>query len=82
MRLRTLALAFFLQLFTVLATAQDGLWTPRHVEAVRGVGAIAMSPDGTRVAYTLGVPRKAGKDDDGANWSELRVLDTADGRER
>ncbi|MBL8857556.1 MAG: S9 family peptidase [Planctomycetes bacterium] len=64
------------------ATAQDQIWTPRRVEAVRGVTSIAMSPDGARVAYTLAVPRIAGKDDDGAAWSELHVLSTSDGSDR
>ena len=82
MNFRPLALVLLLPLLSAIAPAQEGLWTPRHVEAVRAVTAVAMSPDGARVAYTLSVPRRAGKDDDGVNWAELRVLDNADGRER
>src|SRR5436190_19061118 len=82
MHLRPLAAGLLLSFLASNVPAQDGLWTPRRVEMVRGVSAIAMSPDGARVAYTLGVPRRAGKDDDGGNWAELHVLDTGDGRER
>jgi len=57
-------------------------WTPQVVEQLRSVSAVSMSPDGKHVAYTLGVPRVAGKDEDGVPWSELHVLDTADGRQR
>jgi dipeptidyl aminopeptidase/acylaminoacyl peptidase len=62
--------------------AGTGVWTPRSVERVRGVAAVAMSPDGLHVAYTLTVPRIAGKDDDGVAWTELHVVDSADARDR
>lgn len=77
------ALQFLVALTCVAsASAQDKIWTPRRVEAVRGVTAVDMSPDGAHVAYTLSVPRRAGVGDDGPAWSELHVLDTADGRDR
>src|SRR3954447_17523785 len=57
-------------------------WTPRTVEKIKSVSSVAMSPDGAHVAYLLAVPRIAGTDEDGAAWSELHVLDTADGLER
>jgi dipeptidyl aminopeptidase/acylaminoacyl peptidase len=58
---------------------QDDVLTPHDVAGIRSVSAAAISPDGSRVAYTLGVPRKPLVDDDGAPWSELWVLDSASG---
>lgn len=57
-------------------------FTPEFVAGLRSVGQALLSPDGTRAAYTLSVPRRAGSDEDGAAWSELHVLDIASGRER
>lgn len=71
--------------FTALALpllAGNDVWTPRSVEKIRNVTAIAMSPDGAHVAYALSIPRIAGVDEDGTAWSELHVLDTADSRDR
>ena len=41
---------------------------------IRGVGDVEISPDGALVAYTLGVPRKPGVDDNGPAWTELWVV--------
>lgn len=57
-------------------------WSPQDVEVLRSVGTAAISPDGKRVAYTLVVPRTAWKDEDGAPWTELHVLDQATGASR
>jgi dipeptidyl aminopeptidase/acylaminoacyl peptidase len=55
-------------------------WTARDVEALHSVSAVALSPDGTRVAYTLSIPRRAWVEEDGTPWTELHVLDVATGQ--
>jgi len=42
--------------------------------ALKRVSAVAMSPTGDAVAYTLSVPREPYVDDDGEAWSELYVV--------
>jgi len=59
-------------LFTVTAASAQSL-TPQDVGRIRSVTSLAVSPDGSRVAYTLSVPRDPFKDDDGPAWSELHV---------
>ncbi len=56
--------------------------TPLQMAKLRYVSSAAMSPDAAHVAYTLGVPREPGVDDDGGAWTELHVVDTATGRSR
>ena len=56
-------------------------FTPHHVAKLRAVTAAAISPDGSKVAYILSVPRKAGVDDDGPSWAELHVVGP-DGKSR
>lgn len=58
------------------------VWTPHKAERLDVVTAAAISPDGSRVAYTLSNPREAGVDEDGAPWVELRFYDKATQRER
>jgi len=50
------------------------LLTPQHVAKMRGVTSVAMSPDGSRIAYTLSVPRDLKSEDNGAAWQELHVI--------
>lgn len=52
------------------------------IAQTRMVGEVEISPDGARVVYTLGVPRKPGVDENGGAWSELWVVgrDGRDGR--
>ncbi len=50
--------------------------TPHDVQRLRNVTDVAMSPDGTRVAYTLFVPRAPLKEEDGEAWVELHVVST------
>jgi dipeptidyl aminopeptidase/acylaminoacyl peptidase len=69
-------------LSAVPRAAQSDVLTPHNVAALRSVGSAEVSPDGRSVAYTLSVPRKPGVDEDGSAWSELHVLDVADGRQR
>ena len=52
----------------------DEIFTPDHVAKLKGVGSVAMSPDGKQIAYTLSVQRKPGKDEDGPAWTELHVI--------
>lgn len=63
-----------------LVLAQDA-FTPEHVAKLRAVTAAAISPDGSKVAYVLDVPRQPFKDKDGPSWGELHVVG-ADGVSR
>ena len=49
--------------------------TMREVARLRSVTEVAASPDGTRVAYVLSVPRTLLAGEDGPAWAELRVVD-------
>jgi len=66
--------------FAAGAFAQEA-FTPHHVAKIRTVAQIAISPDGTEVAYVLAVPRIPFQDDDGPAWTELHVVRT-DGQSR
>ncbi len=61
--------------------AQSDVLTPARVAAVRTVSAAIASPDGTRIAYTVSVPRQPLAEDDGPPWTELHLI-AADGRSR
>lgn len=76
--------ALCLSLLPALAlSAQPGdVLTPHRVAEIRGVSAAKMSPDGTRIAYTLTVPRRPLVDEDGEAWVELHVVDVASGQSR
>ena len=50
--------------------------TVHDVARIRLVTSAKISPDGRLIAYTLSVPRRPGKDEDGRAWSELHVVDT------
>lgn len=52
--------------------------TPEHIVAVEQVGAVAMSPDGANIAYTLTKPRGAA-DPVGRPYSELWIVPAAGG---
>jgi dipeptidyl aminopeptidase/acylaminoacyl peptidase len=56
--------------------------TPHRVSELRVVTGAEMSPDGTQVAYTLSVPRKPNKDEDGDPWAELWVVASSGGQPR
>src|SRR5438128_8743372 len=54
--------------------AADGL-TSSDVARLRSVAAVAISPDGSRIAYLLSVPRKPLEaEEDGPAWAELHVV--------
>ena len=56
-------------------------FTPHHVAKIRAVTSAAISPDGSKVAYVLSVPRRPGVDEDGPAWAEMHVVG-ADGKSR
>jgi dipeptidyl aminopeptidase/acylaminoacyl peptidase len=56
------------------SAAADNVFTPHHAAKLRNVSSVAISPDGTRVAYTLLVPRTPGTDEDGPAWEELHLV--------
>lgn len=66
--------------FAAGALAQEA-FTPHHVAKIRTVAQVAISPDGSEVAYVLAVPRIPFQDDDGPAWTELHVVG-ANGRSR
>ncbi len=55
-------------------TAQES-FTSHHIAKIRSVSSGKISPDGTRIAYLLSVPRIPFKDEDGPGWAELHVVD-------
>ncbi len=65
-----------------LGLGAEEVLTPHRIAELRLVTAAAISRDGNRVAYTLGVPRKPGVDDDGEPWVELWVTDAREGAAR
>jgi dipeptidyl aminopeptidase/acylaminoacyl peptidase len=72
----------FLTLISKIAIAAQGdALTPQHVAKLRSVTQAEISPDGSRVAYVLSVPRVPLKEDDGPAWAELHVV-TADAASR
>ena len=56
-------------------------FTPHHVARLRSVTSAAISPDGSKVAYVLSIPRKPNVDEDGPSWAELHVVGP-DGKSR
>lgn len=72
-RLGLARFAAFLFLAAWPLAAADTL-TPFDVARIRSVGSVVLSPDGSRVAYTLSVPRRVLDEEDGAAWSELHVV--------
>jgi dipeptidyl aminopeptidase/acylaminoacyl peptidase len=48
--------------------------SPFDVAKIRSVASVAISPDGSRIAYTLTVPRRVLDEEDGEAWSELHVV--------
>ena len=56
--------------------------TPWDVAQIKSVGSVAMSPDGSLVAYAVYVPRTPMEDDNGPSWAELHVFDRESGESR
>jgi dipeptidyl aminopeptidase/acylaminoacyl peptidase len=68
-----LRLAWLLLPAALPLAASDAL-TPFDVSRLRSVSSVAVSPDGSRIAYTLFVPRRVFEEEDGPGWSELHVV--------
>src|SRR5438876_7796477 len=67
-------LVLLLLLAAAPLAAADGL-TSLDIGRLRSVAAVAISPDGSRVAYLLSVPRKPLEgEEDGPAWAELYVV--------
>ena len=62
-------------LLVLLSVAHADGMTLEQIAKLQQVGQIAVSPDGTRIAYTRVVPRDLRREDDGGAWSELHVID-------
>lgn len=73
MRFTYRLLAAALLALPMLALAEG--MTLKQIAELRQVGAVEISPDGSRIAYTLSVPRTPGTGEDGPAWSELHVSD-------
>ena len=56
-------------------------FSPRHVSKIRAVSSAAISPDGSKIAYILSIPRRPNVDEDGPSWAELHVVGP-DGKSR
>lgn len=59
--------------FAVSAAPGDDALTPWDVAALRSVQEAVVSPDGTRIAYVLAVPRDPFAGDDGRAYQELHL---------
>ncbi|HEY7906316.1 MAG TPA: S9 family peptidase [Wenzhouxiangella sp.] len=70
----------FLWALTWQAAQAQGM-SLADIAKLEQVGQIAISPDGSSIAYTRIVPRELGVDPDGRAYSELHVLD-AEGQSR
>lgn len=68
----------FLLFAAVLGSARpargQAALTPFDVARIRSVSSVAISPDGSRVAYTLSAPRRPLEEEDGPAWVELHVV--------
>src|SRR6266567_5400357 len=73
MNLRRFSLFWSVLLWAGVLLAADGM-TPSDLAKLRNVGAVAISPDGSHVAYTLTVPRDPMAEADGPAWVELHVV--------
>ncbi len=66
---------------SIAQTTDRGL-SPHDVARIRSVSAVAVSPDGNRIAYTLSVPRNPLEEEDGTAWRTLHVRDVTSGEVR
>lgn len=64
-----------------VGATRAGTLTPEMVVAMRGVGEVALSPDGSRVAYVVRVPRERG-DKRGQAHQEIWVVAASGGAPR
>ena len=59
---------------SLAAQARDGM-SLEQIAQTKSVTRAAISPDGSEIAYVLGVPRRPGVDADGRAWTQLHVVD-------
>lgn len=71
---RHLTLRILAVVLLLAATASAAEWTPQAANALRSVSNVAVSPDGSAIAYILSVPRDPFEADNGAAWGELHVV--------
>ena len=76
-RVRILALALLLAALAAAPLAAKEPFAPRHVAKLHSVAAAVISPDGSRIAYVLTVPRPPLAEKDGPAWAELHVVDSS-----
>jgi len=76
MKTRTLRFGLIVLVLTAAAGALSAAETfnPFHVAKLRSVTTVSISPDGSKTAYVLSVPRQPLKEDDGPAWEELHLL--------
>lgn len=79
---RTLVLCALAWCFSSAGARAANVMTPHLVAELQLVTSAAVSPDGSRIAYTLSVPRKPNIDEDGEPWTELWVADAGKGEGR
>lgn len=78
--LTSVAVATLLVLVAVPSRASgDGGMTPRQLAELRLMTSAEISPDGSRIAAVRVVPRALFDQDNGPSWTELHVIDVADG---
>ncbi len=81
MKFTKIYVAFFALIFTITAMSlqadAQGL-TPEDVVKIETVGAVAMSPNGNHVAYTLSIPRTE-EESVGRSYSGLYIIPAAGG---
>jgi dipeptidyl aminopeptidase/acylaminoacyl peptidase len=70
----TRAAAAALLALMLAATGFAAEWTAQQVNALRSVASVAISPDGSRIAYVLSVPRDPFEAANGPAWGELHVI--------
>ncbi len=73
-RPQTLGLAVAAAVGLLACAARAAVFTPEDVARTRWVSHVAMSPDGSQIAYVLAVPRRPVAENDGPAWAELHVV--------
>ncbi len=76
-RVQILSLALLLAALAAAPLAGKEPFAPRHLAKLRSVAAAVISPDGSRIAYVLVVPRPPLAEKDGPAWAELHVVDAS-----
>lgn len=75
MRTKTLILSVLAATVTSISLAQNGPLTLEDIVQLRQVAGAQISPDGSRIAYLLEVPRTPYVDESGGAYRELHITD-------